>query len=154
MWRRNIIAALVVLCVAAAYAYFTTQLPSRTLPNTPDPAFFPWINTGMLVVLGTILLLQGIRGRRTQTGPTVAGDRVVPAALTLASFVLYLIALPILGFLLATIPFVAALMLLFGERRATWLAAGPVGVAVFFFVIFSYAFNVYLPRGLLHGLLG
>jgi hypothetical protein len=154
MWRRNVIAALVLMCVAAAYGYFTTQLPSRTLPNTPDPAFFPWLNTAVLFALAAILLLQGLADKRTEVEATRWGALQIATSLTLASFVLYLLALPVLGFLLATIPFVAALMLLFGERRPTWLAAGSVGISAFFFVIFSHVFNVFLPRGLLQGLLG
>jgi len=154
MWRRNLIAALVLLCLTAVYGYFTTQLPSRTLPNTPDPSFFPWINTTVLFVLAAILFFQGLAGRRADVEATPWGARQTATLLTVTSFVLYLLALPALGFLLATIPFVTALMLLFGERRATWLAAGSVGIPVFFFVIFSHVFNVFLPRGLLQGLLG
>lgn len=154
MWRRNVIAALVLMCVAAGYGYLSAQLPDRTLPNTPDPAFFPWINTVALFALAVILLFQGLADKRAAIEATPWGARQIAALLTLASFVLYLLALPTVGFLLATAPFVAALMLLFGERRPTWLAAGSVGISVFLFVIFSQLFNVFLPRGLLQGLLG
>ena len=61
MGRRNVIAALVLLVLGATYAVLTTQLPDRTIPNTPGPSFFPWVVTGSLLVLAAGLLVQGIR---------------------------------------------------------------------------------------------
>ena len=49
-------------------------------------------------------------------------DRSVIALL--AAFVAYLLVLPELGFVIATVPFFAALMVVYGERRPAWVAAG------------------------------
>ena len=156
MRRRNIIAALVLMGVGVGYGYLTSRLPIRTLPNTPPPSFLPWINTVVLLVLSAALLVQGLV--LTADGRDGAGQfpprARVRAAWTLAAFVVYLAALPILGFVVATIPFFAALMVIFGERRVIWVAGGAIGAPLFLFVVFRHGFGVFLPRGLLPGLVG
>ena len=151
MRRRNVIGALVLIAVAVGYGYLTSRLPVRTLPNTPNPAFFPWLNTAILLALGAALLVQGLvaAGARQAAPPTPLADRSVIALL--AAFVAYLMALPGLGFVIATVPFFAALMVIYGERRAAWVAAGAIGVPVILFVVFRYGFGVLLPLGLLAG---
>ena len=69
------------------------------------------------------------------------------------AFVAYLAVLPGLGFLVATAPFFAVLMVLFGEKRWTWVGLGSVGVTVFLYVLFRHGFSVFLPRGVLPDLL-
>jgi len=61
MRRKNIIAAVVLIVFAILYGVLTANLPVRTLPNTPDPSFFPWINTAVVLVLSVWLLVQGLR---------------------------------------------------------------------------------------------
>ena len=67
----------------------------------------------------------------------------------LAWFAIYLAVLPTIGFLLATIPFFAGLMVLYGGARAIWLAVASVAVPVFLYFAFRDGFQILLPRGLL-----
>ncbi|NNE84011.1 MAG: tripartite tricarboxylate transporter TctB family protein [Alphaproteobacteria bacterium] len=160
MRRRNIIAALVLLAFALVYGALTTQLPIRSLPDTPGPPFFPWINTAILLALSLGLLAQGIWAKTpddgspeaTPDGATEATERW-RAVWALGAFLAYLLVLPGLGFLLATIPFFAALMVLFGEKRWLWVAIGSIGISVALYVLFRHGFDVFLPRGVLPDLL-
>ncbi len=105
MSSRNVTAALVLLAFTAVYAYMTAHLPERTLPNTPDPSFFPWINTALALVLASALLFQGLfikKNDHTQLEDSNNG-LALPA---LAVFLAFLISLPYLGFILATIPLI------------------------------------------------
>ncbi len=149
MGRRNVIAALVLLALGAAYAVLTAGLPARTIPNTPGPSFFPWVVTGSLLLLALGLLVQGVRqwpdGPDSQAPESGAARRFVG----LAWFAIYLAALPSLGFLLATIPFFAGLMVLYGGARATWLAVASVAMPVFLFYVFRDGFQILLPLGVL-----
>ena len=52
MRRKNIIAAVAIILLTVVYATLTAQLPTRSLPDTPGPTFFPWVN---------IFLLQALR---------------------------------------------------------------------------------------------
>ena len=153
MRRRNIIAAVALIVLALVYGALTTQLPIRSLPNTPGPPFFPWINTVVLLALSLALLFQGL------TGKDAVADDPPPATLNaaqnrraiwaLGAFVTYLVVLPGLGFIWATAPFFAVLMVLFGEKRWLWVAIGSIGTTVFLYVLFRHGFSVFLPRGVL-----
>lgn len=156
MRNRNIIAGIVLLGIGLGYGVLTSQLPVRTLPHTPDPSFFPWLNTGFILVLAAALLLQAYLARENaeESIDGISPGRSVIVALTLGAFFLYVIVLPIAGFLLATIPFFAILMLLFGERRPVWVASGSILLPVLLFVVFRHGFGVFLPRGPMPGVLG
>ncbi|MBS28141.1 MAG: hypothetical protein CL566_04335 [Alphaproteobacteria bacterium] len=150
MRRRNIIAALVLLALGAGYGILTSQLPTRSLPDTPGPPFFPWINTIVLLALSATLFVQGFVGAN---GPVPTGSEGrLRATWALGVFVVYLVILPGLGFLLATTPFFAALMVLFGERRVLRVAAGAILGTALLYLLFRHGFGVFLPTGLLKGI--
>ena len=129
-----------------------TLLPARTLPNTPDPSFFPWINTILLGVLSVALLIQGIL-RPTKKGvmQSTLGTRTAIVALGL--ILLYLVAIPYFGFVLSSVPFFALFMVLHGERRKLWLLIGAAGIPIFLYNLFSHLFSVPLPRGMFLGII-
>ena len=147
MARRNIIAACVLLAITLLYGVLTAGLPERSLPNTPGPAFFPWLITAALTILCGALLARGLRGTREP-------ERAAPSPVTLrgrlalAAFLIYLALLPVLGFLIASVPFFAALMFLYGEHRRAHIALTATLVPTLVFVVFRYAFQMPLPRGL------
>ena len=153
MKQRDIVAACVLLVVVIGYGHQTTLLPARTLPNTPDPSFFPWINTILLGVLSFALLIQGIL-RPTKKGvmQVELASRTVIVALGL--ILLYLVAIPYFGFVLSSVPFFASFMVLHGERRKLWLLIGAAGIPIFLYYLFSHVFSVPLPRGMVLGSFG
>ncbi len=151
MRRKNIIAAVVLIACAILYGVLAANLPTRTLPHTPDPSFFPWINTVIILVLSVWLLVQALRPPAPAPTPTGTG-RNRRAVWALAAFVGYLAVMPGLGFILATAPFFAVMMVLFGERRPMWVGGGAVGTTVLLYALFRDGFGVILPRGLLAGL--
>ena len=71
----------------------------------------------------------------------------------LGAFVLYVAAMPGLGFILATVPFFAVMMILFGEQRRAWLGGGAIGATIALYLLFRHGFGVFLPRGLLAGIM-
>lgn len=157
MRRKNIIAAAVLIVLSLGYGALTTQLPIRSLPDTPGPPFFPWVNTAILLALSIGLLVQGLRGTATEdSGQIVTSMNAAQRRLAvwaLGAFVAYLVALPGLGFLLATTPFFAVLMVLFGEKRWLRVAIGSIAVTTFLYVLFRHGFSVFLPRGILPDLI-
>ncbi len=151
MRRRNIIAAVVLIVCALLYGALTAQLPTRTLPNTPDPSFFPWINTAIILALSVLLLARSLWWPAPERVKSGTGQHR-RATWALAAYVAYLLAMPGLGFVLATAPFFAVMMVLFGERRPFWVGGGAVCATVLLYVLFRHGFGVFLPRGLLAGI--
>ncbi len=147
MRNKNIIAGLFLTVLGLTYGYLTTGLPERSLPNMPGPSFFPWIITLCLLVLSVSLLVQGLRMAADEPRSGDSDGRSFPAFLFLGVFAVYLALLPFLGFLLASIPFFAVLMALYGETRKLWITSLSFGVPVFLFLLFRDVFNIPLPRG-------
>ena len=151
MRQKNITAALVLIAFGVFYGVLTAYLPDRSLPNTPGPAFFPWISTSLILVLSLWLLIRGLRQTSEETVPLDPSLRR-NTVFVLAAFVVYLAAMPLLGFVLAPAPFFAAMMVLFGERRPFWVACGAAGATALLYILFRHGFSVLLPQGLLRGI--
>ncbi len=151
MRRKNIIAAIVLMAFAVVYGGLTAFLPVRTLPNTPDSAFFPWIITVIIAALSFWLLVRGLKQEPTEPRSEEKPDRRL-AVWALGVFAVYLALMPKLGFILATLPFFAIMMFLYGERRAVWIGVGTVSATFLMYVLFRHGFGVFLPRGLLAGI--
>jgi putative tricarboxylic transport membrane protein len=149
MARKNIAAAIGLLAFTAWYGVLTAGLPERAImPNTPGPSFFPWLITAALVALSVALLVQGITRLKRENGAAAVPFGFKTPVLALASFAVYLAALPFLGFVAASVIFFASLMWLYGSRSPVMIAAGAVLCPVILFVLFRYGFNIILPRGL------
>jgi len=147
MARRDLIAALVLLAFTGGFAWLTLRLPDRGLPNTPGPAFFPSVIAAALAVLSVALLVRGARAAAVEpaTPPPAVAAR---GWLALGAFVVYLIALPTLGFLIASVPFFAVLTWVYGERRIVVVALTSIAAPAALLLVFRWGFQIFLPRGI------
>lgn len=155
MRRRNIAAAAALIVLGLVYGYLAWELPVRSLPNTPGPSFFPLVVTVVILALSAALLIQALAVERDPPASPcekAAGIRDRRSAgFLLLVLLAYVVLLPTLGFILATIPLFAVLMVLFGERRPLLVAVGALAMAAILYGIFRHGFGVFLPRGLLTG---
>ncbi|MGH7408348.1 MAG: tripartite tricarboxylate transporter TctB family protein [Candidatus Methylomirabilales bacterium] len=152
---RDGVAGLLLLALSAVLAVQTGQIPRTPfLPLGAD--FFPRV---LLVILaaGSLLLLALDILRHRRQGATREGlrrfrdvPRTIPAIF--AVFAGYVFLMPILGFVLATLAFVAVAQPLLGPHRPRDLpriALVAVGTATLTHLIFERYLHVFLPRGLL-----
>ena len=151
MARRNLIAAIVLILVGIGYGALTANLPTRHIEQTTEPSFFPWVVTVCLLVLSAALAYQGLRAKAPDEYLVAFGPKVSTGIYlgVLAAFVLYLAALPTLGFVAANVPLFAVLMVIYGERRPAWIAVGSIAVPLVLFFLFREAFQIRLPAGVL-----
>ena len=119
--------------------------------NPRIPALPRSARTFRLLIPSAVLVVSLLAGcaqlGRRPVPPTAPGASRRLAGLVW--FAIYLAALPSLGFLLATIPFFAGLMVLYGGARAIWLAVASVAMPVFLFYVFRDGFQILLPLGIL-----
>ncbi len=152
--RRNIAGAVVLLPLCVGYILLALDLPDRPMIGAPGPAFFPLTIGACLLVLSLVLLVQGIAALRAGGGEGMGGEAKVGwtpsrrALAVLGCFAVYLLLLPVAGFLLSSVPFFAALMHLYGARRARVVALGALAAPALLFVLFRYGFQIVPPRGL------
>ena len=148
MRQRDALAAVVLLAIGTGYAILTYQLPVRTLKNSTQPSFFPWIIVVCLLILAGALLVQSFQRRSAdgQDPPAIFSTAVL---VWIGVFGAYLIVLPFLGFFVANIFVFAALMLLYGERSPIKIVLGSMITTPVIFFLFREVFQIRLPAGVL-----
>ena len=111
------------------------------------PGGFPTFISVLLMLLGTVQTVSTLR-----TGfeaPAFAADRrqtlLFLGAVALA--VLYVLVIPVAGFLLATPVLVFGMMMLYGNRKYLLCAVISIAVTVAVWALFSKVFLISLPAG-------
>jgi putative tricarboxylic transport membrane protein len=131
---------------------------SRDIPQPAlvpiGPAFYPRIVLGVTAVLSAALLASDLwRGRPATTPAARVSYRLV--LLTFLVFTLYVFVLPLLGYRLSTLLFVAGLQATLDPPRHArdWAVLGAVAVISTFltYYVFERYLSVLLPRGRLTG---
>ena len=151
MRTRNIASAVVLIAFGLWYAYLTSHLPERTLPNTPGPSFFPWVLTVSLLILSGALLLQGFLSTDGAGASAETTKSLTRPFTGILLFFVYLLILPYLGFLVVSPFFFAGLMWTAGERRPLWIVLSSIALPAFLYLLFGKLFQILLPSGSLQG---
>jgi putative tricarboxylic transport membrane protein len=149
---RDGIAGLVCLAGSLFLLWVSRGLPQPALVPI-GPAFYPRILFGVTAALSLTLIVSDLwrRGRP----PAAAPVRYRLVVLTFAVFTGYVFLLPILGYRVATLLFVAVLQATLEPPRTarSWglVAIMAVGSTVVTYYVFEVYLNVLLPRGRLTG---
>lgn len=132
---------------------------TRGIPHPPliplGPAFYPRVILVVFLVLSALLTLSGLRAGRAGAGGGDWRAWLVRYRLILGGFVLfglYVLAMPVLGYLLSTVLFTGAMQWLLGRRglrRLPAVLAVAAGTAVVTWLVFERYLYVLLPRGTL-----
>ena len=150
---RDGIAGLVLLAISLVLLVQSFQLPS--LPIVPvGPGFYPAIVLSFMAAASALLVVQDVMKHRA---PAEAGVGEAPRRnyrLVVIAFAIvggYVALLPLLGFRVATVLFVAALQAALDRPKSArqWvvLAAIALGTAAVSYIIFERYLLVLLPRG-------
>ncbi|KRR29055.1 tripartite tricarboxylate transporter TctB family protein [Bradyrhizobium retamae] len=151
---RDSVAGLIFLAVSLALLVQSFGLPQ--LPLVPvGPGFYPRIVLIFMAVTSAALIVQDLLARRAEPADVPAPAQPQRAyglvALAFVIVALYLVLLPLLGYRIATVLFVAALQATL-ERPTTWrqwavLAAIAIGTSAVTYLVFERYLTVLLPRG-------
>ena len=151
---RDAIAGLAVL--AASLALFALTLDLKDSPMVPvGPGFYPRIVLGLTAVLSLGLVVADMLARRRRVPPAPVAQReklnYALVALSFGAFALYCVALPGLGFRIATFAYVVASNVLLAPPRGAkgWAGALILGLLTSFvtWLVFERYLSVLLPRG-------
>ena len=131
----------------------------------PRPAFIPgfalppdmWPRTVSLagIALGALALLFAVT-RPQADEPPLETDGSSPARMTgrfaglMLAFVLFLVAIPLLGFLVSTMLLTLCIVLMTGERgHRIWIALLAFGAPILLQLFFNSALGTQFPKGVL-----
>jgi putative tricarboxylic transport membrane protein len=149
---RDGIAGLVFLGISLALLVQALQLPK--LPIVPiGPGFYPTIVLGFMAAMSALLVIQDL----ARPAPAEAAAPSSPkrnygvVAIAFAVVAAYIFLLPLLGFRLATVLFVAVLQPMIDRPRTPrgWalVLAIAIGTALLTYLVFERYLLVLLPRG-------
>jgi len=145
---RDAVAGLAVL--AASLVLFALTLGLKPSPLVPiGPGFYPRIVLGLTAGLAALLVILEVVRKKKQA-PRQAADYAA-VALHFALFGVYVVALPWLGFRIATFAYVAAANAFMAPPRSArqWTRAIALGLATSLatYYVFEHYLHVLLPRG-------
>lgn len=146
--RRDVIVGVVLLALGIGYGALTASLPNRSLPNTPGPAFFPWLITAAIIVLSIALLLRAFGDADPEPSRTTPDSDAKLRLFTLLWIVVYVVVLPFAGFLLVSVPFFGGMMWFYGERRPVVILLASIMIPGGLLYVFRYVFQILLPAGI------
>lgn len=150
---RDAITGLVVF--AASLFLFLATLGLERHPLVPvGPEFYPQLVLGTTGFLALLLVVSGVianRRLRAPIAPTARANYTLVAA-AFAIFAIYVIALPYLGFRLATFAFLVAMPLVLQPARGVrrlWIVVLTVALVatIVIYLAFDSYLQVLLPRG-------
>ena len=148
---RDGIAGLAVL--AASLVLYALTLDLKDNPMVPvGPGFYPRIVLGLTALLSLGLVVSDFLGRKTRAREKAKQDLNYPlVAISFGVFALYCVALPALGFRIATFAYVVASNAFLAPPRGAkgWAVTLVLGAATSFvtWLVFERELSVLLPRG-------
>ncbi|MGH3088834.1 MAG: tripartite tricarboxylate transporter TctB family protein [Rubrobacteraceae bacterium] len=143
-----IIPAALALLLAVSAFVVTFGFPPPAEANDPGAAAFPRLVAAGLAGLAVIQLATPGSGEDLPTG-----GNALRVAGVLVLLLVYSALLEPLGFILATVLFLFATLLLAEVRNPLPLALIPVGVSALLFYLFYELLRVSLPTGVIEGAL-
>ncbi len=132
----------IALALLAAVPWETAWLPGKGL--AAQPRFWPTLSLGGVVLFGLMNGLSRVRVARTP-GRWQEATVWVRSLEFVGWYMLYVLAIPVIGYLAATLFFCTGLALRAGYRgRTVWIAAG---FGLFVVLFFKTGMNVKIPAG-------
>lgn len=151
---QDAVLGLVALAIAGVYYAGATQIPESLLADAVGADGIPrMLGIGMGLV-GAAMVLRGLL-RPAAAAAKEGDDDAVPlrhyvrAAVLLAVLVLYLVAIPYLGYPISVALLIAAVAWFAGARADATLAVTAVAGAGVFWFMFHWLLGIPMPAGLL-----
>jgi hypothetical protein len=139
------ITMMIALALLAAVPWQTTWLPGKNL--AAQPRLWPTLSLSAIVLFGLLNGLSRVKVTRTP-GRWQEAWAWVRALEFIGWYMVYVLAIPVIGYLAATIAFCVGLALRMGYRgRTVWIAAA---FGLFVVLFFKTAMNVKIPAGAIY----
>jgi hypothetical protein len=136
------IAAGLLLALVGAIFIVTDDFPLG--PNVTGPAFYPRVIGGLIAIFAVIQVVKSVVKEDTSSH-IVDQEAAKRVAIPLGLIIAYVVSMPYVGFLIATIGFLFATMRYSGVNKVVQSLGLSVGVALVLFYVFRQFLRVPLP---------
>lgn len=154
MRKANIIVSALCILLGGYVIHTAHGFPENLSAVDPGPAYFPMLMAGMVIVLSLVLCGLAVTGKGKDAADPLdfhAGSRRAMAGIGL--FFLYCLLFKKLGFILDSVWFCIAAMLLLQNRKYPVIIVTSIAVSAVIYFVFASMLGAKLPAGLLKGIL-
>jgi putative tricarboxylic transport membrane protein len=119
--------------------------------HTPNPGFFPFWSAVVLGLFALILMVVNFFSRQRKSGfaELWKDTQWRKGVYVVCSLFLYLLVLPILGYLISTFALMLFIMAAIERWNLWWMGASAATMVVASYLLFDVFLEVNLPRGIL-----
>ena len=146
---RDLVCSVVLLVVAAGYYYLASGIASSALADEVGAAGLPTIYAFALGSIGLIMALQAVvKGllNRVEVGEAVdLGLMLRRAGGVLGIGIGYLLIVSVVGYMIALVIVLAAMLIYFGERASGRIALAATVGAGLFWILFDRLLGIPMP---------
>lgn len=145
MKKGDIIVAFTCIAIGSVFLILSQEFP-KEISNSPGPGFYPALLSYLLIVLGVILFIQSLASKKRQEIViTLKSKQAIFSYKITGISILYVIFLPILGFILTTLLFIAVTSYLMGIKNWKIIMILPIIITTLTVIIFEVVFHIPLP---------
>ncbi len=154
MKKANLVASIIGIGLSI-YVFFKASTFSKAPGTITGPGFFPMaIAVGLLIVSFLIILQQVLvkvdkKTDKKMNTLSLKDEGIRRSFISLVSTIAYVLIMPYLGFITATVLYLFFLMFLLNNRAYVKMGIISVLVSICVFLIFKTILNITLPAGLL-----
>ncbi len=150
--RGDLIGSVLLILTGIGVVIESVRLKIGTL-HGPQPGFFPFVGSILLIALSLVLLIQSWRGGEASHQPEEASGELRRPAILVAGMGIYSAVLDPLGYLISTLLIAAVVLRVLGVRSWKVLSLGSLGLSVGTYLLFDRILGIDLPPGVLEGLI-
>lgn len=165
MKKSNIVIGIILLALSAFYYLSTRGFPPPTVTENLGAGFFPKLLSMLLAFLAIMLILgslfsQSTSGQEGEKATISGGERLEEDSFategisykfllgTIGVSILYVILLPVIGYVIVTPLFLIAMIRLLGKKKWLHNIAISILLTVSLYLLFGKMLGVVLPPGL------
>ena len=146
MKKYNIILVIIMLLVVAGVYYFTKDMP-KELYGVVGPSQWPRFIAIVMLIFTWLLLFQTVAGKSGSPSPLNFKSKGLKRVIILLGIlVVFGVTLPILGFLVSSCLFIAAVMVAMDEKSKLRILLSSIGITGLIYIFFGFLLNVILPQ--------
>ncbi len=137
--------------------YESLDLLGQGRPGEVGSGLWPFMSLAVSLALSLLMLTASVKKRRAAAGeaPLAPSDEARAEArrqrmtvfLSIVAFLAYILLIPWIGFILATLAYILAFALALGERRRWVLAVSPFLVTAVIVLVFAKFITIPFPKG-------
>lgn len=134
----------------AVWIFNVTKQYPKYYSGAPGSGFWPRILAGMLIALSIALLVENLLSKRKKesedTNDTIVYRNSKRAYYMFGIILLTAFSIKYLGFIITSLWFICAVMLIMDERRPFVIAISSIAITISVYLIFTYILEMMLPK--------